>query len=324
MQVLNVVPNPESRFFEQQVEALEAAGIEQTTVPVPGQRTQTNETTTTRSVTDYLRLHPAVFRRSFGEYDLIHANYGLTAPAALTQPRLPVVLSLWGSDLMGKYGRLSTLCAKHADAVIVMSDEMAALLDRECHVIPHGVDFDRFQPMPKQQARERVSWDTDGTHILFPYPKTRDVKDYPRAKQVVESARERLDSDPTLHTLTSVPHEQMPYYMNASDALLLTSKREGSPNSVKEALACNLPVVTTDVGDVRKRLDGVDPSFVCRSDADLVDGLCHVLRRGERSNGREAVRSLSLSRMATRIESVYRTVLETDTDSHTTANVAQR
>jgi len=233
MHVLNLVPNPNSSFFKHQVSALETVGVESTTLPVPGQRRQDDESTDSRSVTDYLRLHPAVFRRSFGEYDIVHANYGLTGPAALTQPRLPVVLSLWGSDLMGKYGHLSKLCARQADAVIVMSEKMANLLDTECHVIPHGVNVERFEPEPTATARDRVGWDPDGRHVLFPYPKEREVKDYPRARRVVQRAGERLDEPPTLHTLHDVPHERMPDYYNAADVLLLTSRREGSPNSVK-------------------------------------------------------------------------------------------
>jgi glycosyltransferase involved in cell wall biosynthesis len=310
MKVLNLVPNPESSFFKHQVSALSSAGVESTTLAVPGKRTQDDETTDSRSVTDYLRLHPAVFRKSFGEYDLVHANYGLTGPAALTQPRLPVVLSLWGSDLMGKYGQLSKLCARQADAVIVMSEKMADILDTDCHVIPHGVNVERFQPMPTALARERVGWDSEGPHVLFPYPKEREVKDFPRARRVVEGASERLDDEPTLHTLHNVPHEQMSDYMNAADVLLLTSQREGSPNSVKEALACNLPVVSADVGDVSERLDGVDPSFVCSSDRELVEALTRVLRRGERSNGRETIDSLSLPGMAEQIKTVYRSVLD--------------
>jgi len=310
MHVLNLVPNPNSSFFKHQVSALASIGVDGTTLSVPGQRRQDDEETDSRSVVDYLRLHPAVFKRSFGEYDLVHANYGLTGPAALTHPRLPVVLSLWGSDLMGKYGHLSKLCARRADAVIVMSEPMADLLETECHVIPHGVDAERFEPTPQSVAKERVGWDREGPHVLFPYPKEREVKDYPRAKAVVERTSQQLDADPTLHTLHGVAHEQMADYYNAADALLLTSKREGSPNSVKEALACNLPVVSTDVGDVTERLDGVDPSFVCESDGELVDSLCRVLRRGERSNGRETLGDLRLSQMAERIKAVYDSVLD--------------
>ena len=313
VRVLNLVTNAESRFFMQQVQALERRGIESTTVAVPGTRDQTDDDSSPRSAVDYLRFYPQVLSSVRG-HDIVHANYGLTAPAALAQPTRPVVVSLWGSDLMGRYGRLSRWCARLADAVIVMSEGMAALLGTECHVIPHGVDLDRFRPAPRGPACDRVGWRRDRTHVLFPYPATREVKNYPRAERVVEAARERVDDEIELHTLYGVPHERMPDYMNAADALLLTSRREGSPNSVKEALACNLPVVATDVGDVRERLDGVDLSFVCRTDDQLVDGLVEVCRSNGRSTGRQNARGVSLERMGERIESVYESVVETDAD----------
>jgi glycosyltransferase involved in cell wall biosynthesis len=225
------------------------------------------------------------------------------------QPNLPVVLSLWGSDLHGKYGPLSQQCARHVDAVIVMSEAMAAELDVESHVIPHGVDLDRFAPAAQREARERVGWDQDAIQVLFPYPKQRDVKDYPRAERVVDAIRGEFDERIELQTLFSVPHEEMSHYMNAADVLLLTSKHEGSPNAVKEAMACNLPVVATDVGDVRERLDGVDPSFVCRTDEELIDGLSAVLERRERSNGREIIRPVSVENTGRQIADVYAAVL---------------
>ncbi|MFC7134039.1 MULTISPECIES: glycosyltransferase family 4 protein [Salinibaculum] len=310
MRVLNLVTNEESRFFKQQVETLESRGIESRTVSVPGTRVRTDDESSSRSVLDYLRFYPPVLTSSFGDYDLLHANYGLTAPAALAQPNLPVVLSLWGSDLMGEYGWLSKWCAKFADAVVVMSPEMAAELDCDTYVVPHGVDLERFAPEPQRDARERVGWRHDAHHVLFPYPETREVKNYPRAERVVEAVREQFSGRLELHTLFGVPHRGMPAYYNAADALLLTSRREGSPNSVKEALACNLPVVSTDVGDVGERLAGVDLSTVARTDEALVDGLLRVLRAGRRSNGRQRAREVSLERMGEQLEGIYRRVVE--------------
>jgi glycosyltransferase involved in cell wall biosynthesis len=109
--------------------------------------------------------------------------------------------------------------------------------------------------------------------------------------------------------MSGVPHERVPWYMNAANAMLLTSTREGSPNTVKEALACNLPVVTTDVGDTAQRVEGVTHSTASNDDEVLVDALVAVLRSGERSNGREAVADLQLANQLDRIEAVYRQVV---------------
>ncbi|WP_407661620.1 glycosyltransferase family 4 protein [Haladaptatus caseinilyticus] len=307
--MLNLVTNADARFFNEQIRVLGEHGVRGETLSPPGMHRAYDESVTQRSPSDYLRFFPTVFRNSLGEYDLIHANYGLTAPMALAQPRLPVVLSLWGSDLLGEYGWLSKRCARHCDAVIVMSDEMAGELDCDCHVIPHGINLTRFAPMSKSDARNEVGWRQDAKHVLFPYPPTRDVKDFPRAERVVAAAAERIEGTVELQSVFGVPHEEMANYYNAADVLLLPSKSEGSPNSVKEAMACNLPVVTTDVGDVRDRLSAVSPSRVCVSDAELVAGLVDVLSDPRRSNGRENVRDISLGRMGERIRGVYETVL---------------
>ncbi|UIP01532.1 glycosyltransferase (plasmid) [Halobaculum sp. CBA1158] len=311
MRVLNLVPTEQSRFFTQQRATLRELGVEETTLAVPGRRTYDDGDTDGRGFSDYLRFVPSVFRHSLGEYDLVHANYGLTAPHALAQVRLPVVLSLWGSDLMGDYGWLTRRCARHADAVVVMSERMAAELDTDCHVIPHGVDLELFRPMPVDAAREALGWrdDPDAHHVLFPYPPARGVKDYPRAERVVDRVADAVDGDVRFHTVTGEPHERMPLYMNAADVLLVTSEREGSPNAVKEALACDLPVVSTDVGDVPERLDGVAHSRVCGSDADLVDGIVAALRADGRSNGRAAAEEVGLEATTARLRAVYESVV---------------
>ncbi|WP_424020059.1 glycosyltransferase (plasmid) [Halorientalis pallida] len=313
LDVLNFVTNQEAQFYERQLQTLASFGVTPTTVAVPGKSHSASVkagTTGHRSLLDYARFGTRALRHSLGDYDLLHANFGLTAPPAVVQPRLPVVLSLWGSDLLGEYGWVTRRLVPHVDAVIVMSDRMAAELDRECHVIPHGVDLDTFVPRPQAQARAELDWSDSEKHVLFPYPPKREVKDFPRAERVVDRARDRLDESITLQTISDVPHSEMPTYMNAADVLLLTSKREGSPNTVKEAMACNTPVVATAVGDVPERLDGVTPSAVGRTDPELVDGLVEVLRADERSNGRDHARDLSLERMGERIRTVYDDVLD--------------
>ncbi|XVH33586.1 glycosyltransferase (plasmid) [Haloferacaceae archaeon DSL9] len=308
IRALSLVTNDRSRFYRQQVAGLEEHDIEVDTLSVPTNPALTDEVAERRRLRDYARFFSTAIRRSFDDYDLVHANYGLTAPGALLQPNLPVVLSLWGSDLMGEFGPVSRLCARLSDAVVVMSPEMARELGQPCHIIPHGVDMDKFRPVPQAEARSELGWNPDSKHVLFPYPTQRSVKDYPRAERVVDAAAAQVSTPVELQTVNNEPHSRMPLYMSAADALLLTSKREGSPNATKEALACNLPIVATDVGDVNTQLAGVDPGFVCRTDDELIAGLVDALRRGERSNGREAAASVRHDNLTAELARVYEDV----------------
>lgn len=249
VEVLNLVAKADSPPFQKQVGGLEALGVDTTTLAVPGGQSGS------RGLHHYAKFQEQTLVAARDDYDVVHANYGLTAPSALLQPSRPVVLSLWGSDLMRRYGWLCQRCARHCDAVIVMSEEMVAVLDVPCHVIPHGIDLEVFSPRPRQEAQAAVGWDPERRHVLFPYSPERTVKDFPRAQRVVDRVDARYPEPVELNYVTGTEHDEVPTYMNAADALLLTSRREGSPNVVKEALACDVPVVSTDVGDVRDARD---------------------------------------------------------------------
>lgn len=301
MRVLNLVTT-RSPFFRQQVGSVESRGVRTETVTVPGPSGK-------RRRRHYLRFYKDVLASNPLQYDLVHANYGLTAPFGLFQPTRPAVLTLWGSDLMGRYGTVSRHCARGYDEVIVRSPEMRAELGLEAHVIPAGVDFERFRPIPQREALEAVGWDAGEKHVLFPYSPDRPVKNHPLARAVVDAVDERFESPVRLEVVTGVDHERIPLYMNAADVLLITSEREGSPNTIKEAMACNTPIVSTDVGDVRTRLKGVSQSMVGRTEPELVDALHSVLASGTRSDGRGNVRHLRLERTSERILDVYERAL---------------
>ena len=123
--------------------------------------------------------------------------------------------------------------------------------------------------------------------------------------------------DSELHVVSNVEPDRMPLYYRAADVLVCASTREGSPNVVKEALACNLPVVSTPVGDVPERLAGVQPSAVVARDAKAIgEALVQVLLERRRSNGREHIASLRLENIAQRVLDVYRTVLRDSLDDN--------
>ena len=304
MDVLNLVTTPRP-FFEDQVRILERKGVNTTTLTVPGRRSAQNS----RSFIDYVKFYYPTIRHSLRNHDIVHANYGLTGPFALAQPRRPVVLSLWGSDLAGKYSRVSRICARLSDETIVRSEEMRSDLRNAAHVIPHGVDMEKFQPIDQSSAIDTIGWNPDPRHVLFPYNPSRPVKNFSLAERVVDQVRKEVDVPVELHPVYGVPHEKMSSYMSAADALLLTSQREGSPNSVKEALACNLPVVSTNVGGVRNQVSDVSNSYVGTTEQELVEHLGSVIKSGQRSDGRNHIADLSLNQMAEDMLSVYRRAL---------------
>jgi len=298
-------------FIKRQVEFLRRAGVEVEPFFFEGAQRPW------RYVVGWIRLRRRLVRQ---RYDLIHAQFGQSALLALPK-RLPLVVTFRGDDLMGIVGRqgrhtlagrllrrLSRFVARRADAVVVVSEHMKAYLPRSVPVtvIPSGLDLSYVRPYPLRDARSRLGLPADGRLVLFAGNPNLPRKRFALAKQAVDIVRESLPV--TLVVAWGVPHERMPLYMSACDALVLTSVHEGSPNVVKEALACNLPVVSVAVGDVPQRLARVEGCEVC-GDArpeTIAAALCRVLERGSRVNGRAAVAELDETLLAERLISIYR------------------
>jgi teichuronic acid biosynthesis glycosyltransferase TuaC len=183
--------------------------------------------------------------------DIVHAHYSMSAYLATLAGASPLVVSLMGSEVTSAKGAIwllqlmSRLRWRH---VIVKTEEMSNRLGMAgCSIIPNGVDTAIFSPMEKARCREQLNWSANGKHILFAANPSRHEKNYILAMQAVELVQEAKIE---IHVLKDVPPAEIPLWMNAADVILLTSLREGSPNVVKEAMACNRPVVATDVGDI--------------------------------------------------------------------------
>lgn len=256
--------------------------------------------------------------------DVVHVHYGAAQAliAVLFAPR-PVVVSFCGSDLFGNYdarggltwsGRLSKLLSQAAAfgcrRAIAKSPALRDLLwtrgmRSKCDVIPNGVDLNLFRPIPRQQARSKVGWPHDDPVVLFMDRRGAWVKDPLLAEAAYREARAKVPSL-RLHVLEHEPPDRMGLFYNAADALILTSRHEGSNNTVKEALACNLPVVATKCGDVEDRLRGVRACHVCSRDPkELGAKLAEVAARRERSDGRRSLDRLTLEQAARAVAACY-------------------
>ncbi len=307
MKVLSLVTTPRP-FYKKQVEVLQNRGIDVKTIEVPKDSITVpgrHDDRDRRGYTDYIRYYPKVLTESIQDYDIVHANYGLTAPFALAQPRRPAVLTLWGSDVVGEFGWLTNYCAPHFDAVTVRSKEMLEELSTDAFLLPSGVDMEEFYPISREAAISDVGWDKDKKHVLFPYSETYSRKNYPRARKIVEEVDSISENDIIIKTMSGVPHDEVAIYMNASDAMILTSDHEGSPNTIKEALACNTPIVSTDVGDVRERVAGVNGTFICNSDQEFVNYLRKIINDEVTCDGRENVRDVNLESMGDKLITIY-------------------
>jgi teichuronic acid biosynthesis glycosyltransferase TuaC len=302
-------------FIKSQVESLRAEGVTVTVIHPPAGPMPLR----------YARaLLQVILRSASGRYDLIHGHYGLWALLARLQWRIPVVVSFLGDDLLGTPGpdgtptakscfviRLSTWLSRHADAVIVKSDEMAQRLPAGVNpaVIPNGVDFQLFRPIPRAEARAALGWDPAKFYVVFGNDPGIPRKGFPLARDAVARLTARGLSV-ELIVANRLPQDQLVLYLNASNALLLSSVWEGSPNIVKEAMACNVPVVAADVGDVRQVIGATAGCTVCARDAEeLAAGLQAAIEHPGPTTGRRDIQHLELSLVARRILAVYQRVL---------------
>ena len=289
-------------FVEQQVEQLRALGHLVDVLHFPGYRSRL----------EYFKAAREVFQRTRRQcYDIVHAHYGLTGLPALFRHGIPLVVSLHGSDaLIGWHEPLiSRIVCRLANATIVASRIIADRIPGE--VIPCGVDLTVFEPKPKAEARQRLELDLSRKYVLFPFSPNRRIKRFDLASAAVAKlAGEGVDIE--LLTVSKIPNADMPWYYSASDAMILCSDSEGSPTAVKEALACNLPVVSTKVGDVTEITQGIaGVQLAERTAVSLAGAIKRVLcpPAGFVFNGRTAMERYSQPKTVEAILRVYRQVI---------------
>lgn len=304
-----------SHFIKRQADFLQAAGVDVDVFHFQAQK----------NVARYVKAWLAVRRKLRSKrYDLIHAQFGQSGLMALPK-RLPYVVTLRGSDILGTVSdrsgrytaagkinqRISQMVAAKADAVILVSEHMQANLPglERCNIIPSGIDFDLFRIVPRDEARRQLGLPLDERLVLFVGNPRQARKRYQLAKAAVDLLNDRLPA--RLVVGWGVPHTDIPLYMAACDALIFTSMQEGSPNVVKEALACNLPVVSVAVGDVEQRIRDIEGCELCRDEApeSIAAALERVLQRGKRVEGRKSVEHLSETSITQQVIAVYRSAL---------------
>jgi teichuronic acid biosynthesis glycosyltransferase TuaC len=255
------------------------------------------------------------------QYDLCHAHYSLsgfiTAIAMLgagVNPRKKLIVSLMGSDLFEScLLRFSArFFHRHLWArTIVKSKCMKDILEsRSAIVLANGVDLERFFPSDRDEAKKRIGFDDQVRMIVFIGDIERPEKNYELAAEAVRLLGTQCVD---LITLSNKNCEIVPYYLNAADLLLSTSLWEGSANVLKEALACNIPVVVTNVGDADEIIEGVGGCFLASFDpVDIAEKINSALNYGRATRGRDKLIEMGLDSVtvARRIKELYIGVLK--------------
>jgi glycosyltransferase involved in cell wall biosynthesis len=307
-------------FVRREADALRAAGHQ---VEVHGfdNRSYVN------LLREWRRLRAAVRRH---QADVVHAQFGKFTALIAAFAGAPLVITFRGTDINRntRYSLArsalglgaSQLAAFFASGIVCVSreirDKVLAGRWRPTLLLPTGVDLNTFRPMDRAAARRRLGCGAREKIVLFNAGKNPDVKDPALAAAAVAEAKSSVKDVRFVVLDGSARPEDVPLYMNAADVLLLTSRSEGSPTVVQEAMACNLPVVTVDVGDVRERLEGVAQCEVVgsRDPAALGMALARVLRAGRRSDGRAHAEALDVGAIASRLVEFYRFVGAAPTD----------
>lgn len=269
-------------------------------------------------------------------YDIVHGHYGLWCLAACFRWRGAVVSAFLGDDLLGTItaqgthskksllvARVSRWLCRISQAATVKSEQMKRAAGRaDIAVIPDGVDFALFRPMPRAEARAVLGWDLEKFYVLFANNPALPVKNFALAQQTLQRLAERgLQAE--LIVANGLPQSTVALYMNASNALLLPSLVEGAPNVVKEAMACNVPVVATNVGDAAQVIGRTEGCSVCSHDADeLAGALEKALRHAGPTTGRKDIAHLEISVILSQILDLYQYALARRDRTHLFARLS--
>ena len=244
--------------------------------------------------------------------DVIHAHYGLSGLFANLQREIPVVTTYHGSDINDKSALpFSKMAIRLSGWNIFVSRKIIEIAKpkKNYSLLPCGIDLHELQQMNKSEARQRMNLEANKRYVLFSGAFDNEVKNAPLARKAME---ELCDPSVVLLELKGYSREEVTLLMCAVDALLMTSFTEGSPQVIKEALACGCPIVSVDVGDVKERIEGVEGCYVAetRHATELASLLQNAMGFEGKTKGRERVISDELDNrlVAQQLVKIFRSV----------------
>ena len=278
-------------------------------VPAPGRFSPNSRDTAAGSAVNGSAARELRRRHHRGEFDVVHAHFGLTAWPAVLARLGPVVVTLHGNDLFHpRSNRITRAVLPFTALPAAVSREFSENIPgagtrRRVAVLPVGIDLQRFRPIPRREARERLGLDPDGPYLLFPHDPARPLKRFDRAQEAA--------ADATLLTMGQVPPAEVPFWINAANAVLVPSEAEGFGLSVLEALACGVPAFGTPVGIHPVALAGVAGAFCAAWDRDAWRAALRPVLEADdpRVDGRARAELFSADRMAARVVAAWRDVV---------------
>lgn len=311
-------------FVKEQVDSLKEAGCDVDVFFINGRESKLN----------YVRTIPALARKlRSGGYDIIHAHHtycifpllfarapaGRRAPLVFTfhegESHLPWEMRPEDAGLLKKLVFVKgpkRFALNRADMVIAVAD---GLLDNlrfkgKCMILPPGIDLDLFRPIDRSECREKLGLPIDDTILFFP---PSPAKRHEKGLDLLDEAIP-LVADKKIRLITGgeIPHEEMPRYMCASDVVIHPSRFEASPMVIKEAMACSVPVVSSDTGDARTVIGDTAGCHICALDPeDIARKIETALRFGRPTTGRERIieLELGLNQVAENIRLIYEDLL---------------
>jgi teichuronic acid biosynthesis glycosyltransferase TuaC len=264
---------------------------------------------------DLRRRHggPSTFSRrpASAPWDLVHAHFGLTAWPALAVPARVRALTVHGTDLSHPRTRLATAAVLPAiDLLAAVSASLVRELPggaarRRAMVLPCGVELERFGRVSRAEARRELGLDPDTPNLLFPADPSRPEKRHDLAASLAAALGVEL------HTLGGIAPEQVGLWINAANAVIVPSDREGFGLAVLEALACDVPVLATPVGIHEEALDGVAGTLCALFELGPWQAAAagHLADPDPRIDGRAAADRFSAAAMAERVAGAWRAAL---------------
>ena len=246
----------------------------------------------------------------YEEYDLLHAHYGLSGLLATIQLSVPVVITFHGSDVNIKKNYLFSRIASRLSATNIFVhqklSEKLKIYREPLNIIPCGFDNNLFFPIPKNEAREILKWEKSARYIVFSSAFDNKIKNVQLAWSAISDI-----NNCKLVELKGYGKEKINLILNASDLLLVTSLSETGPVIVKEALACNCPIISTNVGDVQKLIKNVRHCYISSYNPDNIKKRINlVFMNNKRTNGEQAIKNLKLENIAYKVIDVYKNTLK--------------